>query len=327
MFGLGFKGKIKQVLSNDFRYEPNAMMGPVLSEIASQAKAHGANEYDAAIMFMLSQMNALMGDGDNVKIFIDNHSQNIVRLISLTSSPYEEIIEMLDQVRVGHGLEALSNSSKKDDYLGGPDYSSFQEWYQDFQTSCGEHDAGLKPNEDGASLIDFMDHEPLERAYRDGICPDKLATKFASDFDIRTFGQLGQAEKPREKDKKKRAKQPQPVADIVAEVEGQGFSVETEKSFSGKKYYIVIRGDGQRTARMTVEELRRFDHKAAIFTEKRSIQSAVQNNTTPVPQKSREEKRAAAQAWIKKRKEEEAGGGVTVLICITIFVIAIASLF
>jgi hypothetical protein len=46
----------------------------------------------------------------------------------------------------------------------------------------------LKPDEDGASIIDFMEKEPLHRAHQDGVDPFTLAEQFAPTFHPDTFG-------------------------------------------------------------------------------------------------------------------------------------------
>ncbi len=59
----------------------------ILKDICKQAKLQGVNEYDAAIMFMMVQMNSLQGGGDDVKAFIGTHCHNIKSVLSLAHSP------------------------------------------------------------------------------------------------------------------------------------------------------------------------------------------------------------------------------------------------
>lgn len=66
-------------------------------------------------------------------------------------------------------------------------YSSFEEWYAAYKAAAGAVNPQLM-SENNMSLIDFMDHEPLRRAFRDGVEPRALAREFAESFDIRTFG-------------------------------------------------------------------------------------------------------------------------------------------
>jgi len=53
---------------------------------------------------------------------------------------------------------------------------------------CGQLNHGLKADAQGASLLDFMEDEPLRRAFRDGVDPVMLATTFVAQFDITKFG-------------------------------------------------------------------------------------------------------------------------------------------
>lgn len=69
-----------------------------------------------------------------------------------------------------------------------PKYT-WDEWYTIFVTNaCSVEGSGLVQDENGLSLIDMMDHEPLKRAYQDGISPVSHGVAFAQQFDI---GKLG----------------------------------------------------------------------------------------------------------------------------------------
>lgn len=67
-------------------------------------------------------------------------------------------------------------------------YSTFDEWSDDFKRACAKHNPSLEVNEDGASLVDFMEDEPLRRAYRDRVSPHVLGKQFAQQFNVGTFG-------------------------------------------------------------------------------------------------------------------------------------------
>lgn len=63
MFGTGnYKGKVLAILKDEFEYEPDlkAVHRETFKEILERNKALKGNEYDAAIMFMVLQMNTLM---------------------------------------------------------------------------------------------------------------------------------------------------------------------------------------------------------------------------------------------------------------------------
>jgi hypothetical protein len=65
------------------------------------------------------------------------------------------------------------------------DEYTWDEWYEAFVISaCSVNRTGLKRGENGSSLIDYLEHEPLKRAHRDGICPVDHGTYFAKQFDV-----------------------------------------------------------------------------------------------------------------------------------------------
>jgi hypothetical protein len=70
----------------------------------------------------------------------------------------------------------------------GGDYRTFEEWYAVFKRTAGETNPQLRVDDNSRSLLDFMEHEPLKRAFQDGIEPEALARDFAEEFDISTFG-------------------------------------------------------------------------------------------------------------------------------------------
>ncbi|MBZ6071845.1 hypothetical protein [Aeromonas schubertii] len=67
-------------------------------------------------------------------------------------------------------------------------YKDWDSWYRDFVKKSSELNNQILIDEDGMSLIDLMDHEPLKKAYCDGVSPEDVARMFAPSFDIRTFG-------------------------------------------------------------------------------------------------------------------------------------------
>jgi hypothetical protein len=66
-------------------------------------------------------------------------------------------------------------------------YDVFEDWYEMFKRTAGEVNIQLKQNDEGWSLIDVMEHEPLKRAFRDGVAPESLARDFAQQFDFSRF--------------------------------------------------------------------------------------------------------------------------------------------
>lgn len=61
-------------------------------------------------------------------------------------------------------------------------YKTFTEWYSIFKITVVQLCPHIKLKEDGTCLIDFMEHEPLERAFRDGIDPKFLGIDYANNF-------------------------------------------------------------------------------------------------------------------------------------------------
>jgi len=179
MFGFSFKDKVKKVLEKHFNYRPNFVQKPMLSAIASQAKSQGANEYDAAIMFMMTQMGALIDGDPRIEPFIRKHLRNIDKIIHLAASPSPDIRRMMDEILKQHGL---NSSTVQDEHEG------FKVWLKAFKARCATINQQLSINTDGSSMIDFMDQEPLVHAYEDGVPPEKLADQFAPTYDVNTFG-------------------------------------------------------------------------------------------------------------------------------------------
>lgn len=67
-------------------------------------------------------------------------------------------------------------------------YSSFEAWLLAFKKAAARHNHQLALDHANKSMIDFMDHEPLKRAYRDGVSPDDLGKQFAEQYDFSSFG-------------------------------------------------------------------------------------------------------------------------------------------
>lgn len=68
------------------------------------------------------------------------------------------------------------------------EFLSWDEWYIAFVDTCSELNQNIVIDEHGNSIIDFLDHEPLRRAFNDGISPESVACEFAPSFNIQTFG-------------------------------------------------------------------------------------------------------------------------------------------
>lgn len=104
MFGFGFKSKVKSVLNDNFNYPVTGLQKPTLSAICNNAKNDGVNEYDAAIMFMMVQMNMLEGNSPDVISFIKIHTRNIKTVQSLAVSSENDVSRMLNEIYAKHSI-------------------------------------------------------------------------------------------------------------------------------------------------------------------------------------------------------------------------------
>jgi len=74
--------------------------------------------------------------------------------------------------------------NKEDEKNNSYKYNSWEEWYHIFKISASHFNIQLTIDDSGFSFLDFMEHEPLKRAYQDGVDPELLAKSFAVQFDI-----------------------------------------------------------------------------------------------------------------------------------------------
>ena len=65
---------------------------------------------------------------------------------------------------------------------------SWEQWYDMFKTESAKINPQLAIDEEGLSLVDMMDDEPLKNAYRDHQNPLVIAKEFAENFDVASFG-------------------------------------------------------------------------------------------------------------------------------------------
>lgn len=85
--------------------------------------------------------------------------------------------------------DSLSRKQGMHDFEAEPawNYSSFEDWYVVFKRAAGQANSQLSVDADGGSMLDFMDHTPLKRAFRDKVEPKSLARDFAKQYDFSTF--------------------------------------------------------------------------------------------------------------------------------------------
>ena len=121
MFGNSLKNKTIKVVKQEMSYQnihPIIQM-PVLKGIVEQAKSLDLNEYDAAILFMITQMDALQPGDKRVEAFIAEQAENIMSMLSLAKSSREDILGALHSVLSKHEPSPSSNS----------EFSDFHSWY------------------------------------------------------------------------------------------------------------------------------------------------------------------------------------------------------
>lgn len=111
MFGIGFRSAVKSVLDQNFEYHPVSFQVHILKQVCSSAKAHGANEYDAAVMFMLSQMNALYSSDNDSQEFIKKHVNNIRRIYNKCKGSSDDIEALIAVVLKNHGMACSKESA------------------------------------------------------------------------------------------------------------------------------------------------------------------------------------------------------------------------
>ena len=97
----------------------------------------------------------------------------------------------LDHVLLKSARSALLNSidiSTASEELKYQHYDTFEEWYDVYKKAAAEVNPQLEIDQNNRSYLDFMEHEPLQRAFRDGVEPKSLARAFAKEFDVFSFG-------------------------------------------------------------------------------------------------------------------------------------------
>lgn len=149
--------------------------------VAAFALANGIDLFDDEdrnrIALVLSLGNILSELETNGRLYPLNSLDH--QLLEVSVSIFAEVTQKSSK---------LSFADKIDESMSESEYLSWEDWFQVFKVVAGKINLQLKPNKDGISFIDFMEQEPLKRAYRDGVDPKSLARDFAAQFDITTFG-------------------------------------------------------------------------------------------------------------------------------------------
>ena len=132
---------------------------------------------DAYLLMFASIINELEVNGRLYKL---TETDNVI--LELAVRAVEPIMEGVKSHPGAEGVDSLTRALNEREY-------TWDEWYRAFVVNaCSVEGSGLVQGKDGLSLIDIMDHEPLRRAHRDGICPVRHGISFANNFDITKFG-------------------------------------------------------------------------------------------------------------------------------------------
>ena len=144
----------------------------------------------------ISQINS--GETDDINSsqrMIDFYTSKISELLSITKKMNLTDSELVSIMQIEQSLNTQSNNqnlpknSSKVVYADSATYSSYDEWLSVYKMSAASVNPQLVINEDGTSLIDFMDDEPTRRAFNDNVDPEYLGVEFGNQFDLQTFGQ------------------------------------------------------------------------------------------------------------------------------------------
>lgn len=101
------KAKAEKVIRRDFGYALDMMYIKNFEQAVSVAEISGGNEYDAAVKYMLIQLN-IMHPGDiSSRNFVNSHSFNMKRVLSKCFMNKSDYFEQLNELRSKHGLEKI----------------------------------------------------------------------------------------------------------------------------------------------------------------------------------------------------------------------------
>ena len=105
------------------------------------------------------------------------------------SSLETKIIETVGNFNLLHVEFAQAFNYLLDEYKAEKtwSYHVFEDWYAEYKKSAAETNQKLSLNAEGGSLLDYMDNEPLHRAFQDKVDPKSLGKSFAEQYDLSKF--------------------------------------------------------------------------------------------------------------------------------------------
>jgi hypothetical protein len=147
------------------------------------------HKLSVAATALMNGIDLFRGDDPNRQALILSIT-NLMAEIEVNYGLYR--FNSLDHVLLKSVRSALLNLidvSTASEELKYQHYDTFEEWYDVYKKAAGEANPQLEVDQNNKSYLDFMEHEPLQRAFRDGVEPKSLARAFARQFDVFSFGQ------------------------------------------------------------------------------------------------------------------------------------------
>jgi len=142
------------------------------------SKSESSLELQNACLIMFSNLiNELDVNGRLYKL---TETDDVI--VELAVKAVAPIMDEINSSPANQGFDSIRQQLDEAEY-------TWDEWYQAFvHNACSVEGSDMVKDENGLSLIDMMDHEPLKRAHNDGICPVRHGITFAQQFDITKFG-------------------------------------------------------------------------------------------------------------------------------------------
>ena len=101
------KARAEKVIRRDFGYALDMMYIKNFEQAVSIAEVSGGNEYDAAVKYMLIQLNIMYPGDKSSKDFVNSHSYNMKRVLSKCLMGTSNYLAELNKLRSKHGLEKI----------------------------------------------------------------------------------------------------------------------------------------------------------------------------------------------------------------------------
>lgn len=127
-------------------------------------------------VFMIAMGNIMNEVSTNGRLYPFNSVD--IQLLEAASGIFASVSERVEQSPMGQDIDHLLSQGELD----------WDDWISRYKEEAGKHNSSLAANEQGFSLIDIMDDEPLRRAHRDGVEPRSLGRDFAAQFDPLKMG-------------------------------------------------------------------------------------------------------------------------------------------